>query len=87
MINRGKRSKTLSEVKPVKNINKNLQSFLEISPAQKEVPLSHKLRDHAYEYYNPFRLKEDNLSQRSFQNQLSYPGLSYTEQECQESLI
>ena len=29
---RGKRSKTLSEVKPVKNINKNLQSFLEIRP-------------------------------------------------------
>ena len=32
VINRGKRSKTLSEVKPVENINKNLQSFLEISP-------------------------------------------------------
>ena len=47
---RGKRSKTLSEVKPVKNISKNLQSFLEISPVQKEVLLSHKLRDHAYEY-------------------------------------
>ena len=43
-------SKTLSEVKPVKNINKNLQSFLEISPVQKEVLLSHKLWDHAYEY-------------------------------------
>ena len=38
------------EVKPVENINKNLQSFLEISPVQKEVLLSHKLRDHAYEY-------------------------------------
>ena len=50
VINRGKRSKTLSEVKPVKNISKNLQSFLEISPVQKEVLLSHKLRDHAYEY-------------------------------------
>ena len=50
VIDRGKRSKTLSEVKPVKNINKNLQSFLEISPVQKEVPLSHKLQDHAYEY-------------------------------------
>ena len=34
-----KRSKTLSEVKPVKNISKNLQSFLEISSAQKEVLL------------------------------------------------
>ena len=49
-IDRGKRNKTLSEVKPVENINKNLQSFLEISPVQKKVLLSHKLRDHAYEY-------------------------------------
>ena len=49
MINRGKRSKTLSEVKRVKNISKNLQTFLEISPAEKEVLLSHKLQDHAYE--------------------------------------
>ena len=78
MIDRGKRSKTLSEVKPVENINKNLQSFLEISPVQKEVLLSHKLRDHAYEYQNPFGLKEDNLSQRNCQNQLSHPGLSHT---------
>ena len=28
VIDRGKRSKTLSEVKPVENISKNLQSFL-----------------------------------------------------------
>ena len=49
-MDRGKRSKTLSEVKPIENISKNLQSFLEISPVQKEVLLSHKLRDHAYEY-------------------------------------
>ena len=88
MIDRGKRSKTLSEVKPVENINKNLQSFLEISPVQKEVLLSHKLRDHAYEYQNPFELKEDNPSQRNCQNQLSHPSLSHDiEQECQESLI
>ena len=39
VIDRGKRSKTLSEVKPVKNITKNLQSFLEISHVQKEVLL------------------------------------------------
>ena len=32
------------------NISKNLQSFLEINSMQKEVPLSHKLRDNAYEY-------------------------------------
>ena len=50
VIDRGKTSKTLNEVKPVKNISKNLQSFLEISPVQKEVLLSHKLQDHAYEY-------------------------------------
>ena len=50
VINRGKRSKKLSEVKPVENISKNLQSFLEISPVQKEVFPSHKLQDHAYEY-------------------------------------
>ena len=62
MIDREKRRKTLSEVKPVKNINKKLQSFLEISPVQKEVLLSHKLREHPYEYYTPFGLKEDNLS-------------------------
>ena len=49
VINRGKRRKTLSEVKPVKNISKNPQSFLEISPVQKDVVLSHKLQDHAYE--------------------------------------
>ena len=49
VIDRGKRSKTLSEVKPVENISKNPQSFLEISPVQKEVLPSHKLQDHAYE--------------------------------------
>ena len=49
VIDRGKRSKTLSEVKPVKNISKNLQSFQEISSVQKEVLPSHKLQDHAYE--------------------------------------
>ena len=64
-----------------------MQSFREISPMQNEVLPSHKLRDHAYEYQNPFGLKEDNLSQRNCQNQLSHSGLSHTEQECQESLI
>ena len=42
VIDRGKRSKILSEVKSVENISKDLWSFLEISPKQKEV-LSHKL--------------------------------------------
>ena len=49
VINRGKGSKTLSEVKQVENISKNWQGFLEISPVQKKVLLSHKLQDHAYE--------------------------------------
>ena len=49
VIERGKRSKTLSEVKPVQNMSKNLQSFLGISHVQNEVLLSHKLRDHAYD--------------------------------------
>ena len=43
VINRGKRNKTLSEVKSVKNMSKNLQSFLDISPVQKEVVPAHKL--------------------------------------------
>ena len=86
VINRGKRSKTRSEVKPVEN-NENLKSFLEISPVQKEVLPSHKLGDHAHEYYNPFILKENNPSHRNCQNQLSYPDLYHIEQECQESLI
>ena len=42
VIDREKRSKTLSE-----NTSTNLPSFLEISPAQKEVLLSRKLQDHA----------------------------------------
>ena len=44
----GKRSKTLSEVKPVKR-EVRIRSFSGIRPAQKKVFLSHKLRDHAYE--------------------------------------
>ena len=87
VMDSGKRIKPLSKVKPVENISRNLQSFLGISPVQKEVLLSHKLRDHAYEYKNPFVLKEDNLSQRNCQNQLSRPGSYHTEHEHQESLI
>ena len=36
-IDTGKRSKTMSEVKPVENVSKNLESFLDISPVQKKV--------------------------------------------------
>ena len=46
MIDRGKRSKSLNEVKPVENINKNPQNFLKISPVQMYVPPLHKLQDH-----------------------------------------
>ena len=49
VIGRGKRSETLTEVKPVEKISKNPQSFLEISVVQKEVLPSHKLKGHAYE--------------------------------------
>ena len=49
VINRGKRSKTLSEVKPVENASKNLQSFLQIRPVQNKVFPSHKVQDHAHE--------------------------------------
>ena len=46
VVDRGKRSKALNEVKPVGNISKNPQSFLEMNPMPKEVPPSHKLQDH-----------------------------------------
>ena len=47
VIYRGKRIKTVSEVRPVENISKNL---LSLSPVEKRVLPSHKLQDHAYEY-------------------------------------
>ena len=73
MINRGK-SKTMNEVKPVENIRKNLQSFLEISPVQKEVLPSHKLQNYAHEYQNPFGLKEDNQSSSGFVSRARMSG-------------
>ena len=80
MIDRGKRSKTLNEVKPVENTKKNQQNFLEINPVQKEVLPSHKLQ--------PFRIKGiHNHSQQNFQSQLIHPSLSHIDQECQENLI
>ena len=47
VIDRGKRSKTLSEVLLIENISKNPQNFVEIIPLQKEALLSHKLEDNA----------------------------------------
>ena len=43
VIDRGKRSRTLSEVNPVENISKNMKVFLEICPVEKEVLFSYKL--------------------------------------------
>ena len=56
VIDRGKGSKTLSEVKPVENISKNLQSFLEKSPVQKEV-LLHINRETMHMSIEFFRIK------------------------------
>ena len=42
-----KRNTKLNNVELVENINRNSQSFLEISPSQKEVLPSHKLQNHA----------------------------------------
>ena len=44
-----RKKKTLNKVKLVKNISKNPQGFIEISPMENEVLLSHKLQDHVYE--------------------------------------
>ena len=49
IIYRENGNKTVSEVKPVKNISENPQSFLEKSPVQKEVHPSHKVQDHTRE--------------------------------------
>ena len=53
VINWGKTSKTLSEVKLVENITKNPQSFLDIISMQTKVLPSHKLQDHGYAWQNP----------------------------------
>ena len=61
VMDREKRSKTLTEVKPVKNISKNLLNLLEISPVQKEVlPLHLNWKTIAYKKLNLFGLREDN---------------------------
>ena len=54
---------------------------------KKEVFPSHKLQAHAYEKQNPFRLQEDNLSQRNCLNQLSHQSWSHIEQEWPNNLI
>ena len=49
MIDRGKESKTLNEIKLVENVNESLRSFLEIRYMQKEVLTSLKLQGHEHE--------------------------------------
>ena len=49
VIGREKKCKTRNEVKPAEDINKDLHTFLEISPMQKKVLPLYKLQDHAYE--------------------------------------
>ena len=60
MINRRKSSKTLNKVKPAKNINKNLQSFLEISAIGSP---SFAQTARPCKYQNPFQLKEGLLTE------------------------
>ena len=48
LVDKGKKSKALREVKPVENISKNWQIFLEISPCSRSPP--HKLQDRTYEF-------------------------------------
>ena len=61
MINRRKSSKTLNKVKPAKNINKNLQSFLEISAIGSP---SFAQTARPCKYQNPFQLKEGLLTEK-----------------------
>ena len=49
VIDREKKSKALSEVKPFENLSKNPLSFLKIGSMQKEVLLLLKLQGHVYE--------------------------------------
>ena len=49
MRRKKERSKAINEVKPVKNINKNLQKFQGTIDVQKEAPSSHKLQGHPNE--------------------------------------
>ena len=49
VTDRGKRSKTLNKVKPVKNIIKESKEFSGDNFRAKEVVPLHKLQDHVYE--------------------------------------
>ena len=77
VIDKGKRSKTLSEVKQVENISKNLQNFLEIIPCKRK-PFLH---------INCETMHTSTRTLSDYQRQLSHPGLSRIKQECQEGLI
>ena len=78
VIDRGKRSKTLSEVKPVENISRNLQSFLEMSPVQKGKSFSNINCKTMHEYQNPFGLKKDNLTEKLPESNESSRSVSHS---------
>ena len=59
VINRGKRSKTLSEVKPAENMSKNLQNFLNQLPKSIE---SSKFVSHRARISGEFDSRKDSQS-------------------------
>ena len=60
MIDRGKWSKTITEVKPAKNTSNNPQGFLETGPARKEVLFHIKCKS-MHTRQHPFGLTENKL--------------------------
>ena len=58
MVDREKRYKALNELKSIKPIHKDSQSFQGKSCMRKQAPLSCKLWDHEYEQQSLFDFKE-----------------------------
>lgn len=83
MIDTDKRSKTLNEIKPIKNICKspeklNVQLNIHM---QKEGLVSHKFRDCGFYIQNAFQSKKVNPLQTNYYSQLNLPNLSHIKQE------
>ena len=85
MIDREKRSKTPSEVTPVEDISRNLQSFLEISSTQKEVLPSQTARPCTW-VIECFQIKGRYTLTERFPESIESSKF-VSEEECQESLI
>ena len=85
VIIRGKSSKRLNKVKPVKNINKNLHAEFSRDKCERKSFLHINKQDHAS--IKIFLNQRKNPSQRNCQNQLIHLSLSHIEQEYRESLI